>query len=271
MSDKTAIEWTDATWNPTVGCSVISPGCTHCYAMRMAARLEAMSVAHEAARGGNPGPLAIYRGTTEHSRAGAVWTGEVRLNPAMLDVPLRWRRPRRIFVNSMSDLFHENLPDADIDRVFDTMALASHHTFQVLTKRPDRMRSYIEWRAIGVGALPNVLLGVSVEDQPRADERIPHLRETPAAVRFLSCEPLLERIDLEPWLGGIDWVIAGSESGPRARPCNLDWVRLLRDQCTAANVAFFWKQHVSNGRKISTPELDGRKWTEFPSVEARHA
>jgi len=287
MADKTAIEWCDATWNPVVGCSIVSKGCTNCYAMKMAARLEAM---------GQP----IYRGMTAPSKTGPVWTGAVRLNPAVLAKPLSWRRPRRIFVNSMSDLFHESLPDEAIDRVFAVMALCPQHTFQVLTKRPERMRAYMRARdgmgdaalcrainaipaALGNrhGALemplPNVWLGVSVEDQAAADARIPILLDTPAALRFISAEPLLGPVDLtyldtgrqpqeyeaeridalrggvawesdgtivaRPSVGNIDWVIAGGESGPDARPMHPDWARSLRDQCAAAGVPYFFKQH----------------------------
>lgn len=283
MGDKTGIEWTDATWNPVVGCSVISPGCTNCYAMKMAARLEAM---------GQP----IYRGMTQKAKAGAVWTGKIEAsNWGQVIKPLSWKRPRQIFVNSMSDLFHESLPDGTIDTVFAVMALAPQHTFQVLTKRPERMRDYCStiqkrgrWLAMEEVALqlgreprgadndgfdwlshkqflPNVWLGVSVEDQTRADERIPLLLDTPAAKRFLSCEPLLGPVDLRNvsysgpiFLDGlvgyadettspashrkIDWVIVGGESGPGARPMHPDWARSLRDQCQAAGVPFFFKQ-----------------------------
>ncbi len=263
MGDKTAIEWTDATWNPTIGCSIVSPGCTNCYAMKMAARIERM--------GGSGG--AMYAGMTRPSKAGAVWSGKVRLVEGALDRPLQWRKPRRIFVNSMSDLFHEALSDEAIDKVFAVMALAPRHTFQVLTKRAERMRDYMAtWPMDGqpdriavlardiaysfgrgqqgncgvvARPLPNVWLGVSVEDQTRADERIPHLLTTPAAVRFLSCEPLLGPVDLRrldvPGLG-IDWVIAGGESGSGARPMHPDWARALRDQCGASGVPFFFKQ-----------------------------
>lgn len=274
MSDRSAIEWTDATWNPTVGCSIVSKGCTNCYAMKMAARLEAM---------GQP----IYRGLTKPSKAGPVWTGTVRLNPAVLTKPLSWRRPRRIFVNSMSDLFHEALPDAAIDQVFAVMALCPQHTFQVLTKRPERMRAYLSrddragdvrseindqgpglgltdqrivsaCHAISQGPLPNVWLGVSVEDQATADSRIPILLDTPAAKRFISAEPLLGLVDLvriapdrrvqgrnalgETGSGHLDWVICGGESGPDARPAHPDWFRSLRDQCAAVGVPYFFKQ-----------------------------
>jgi len=275
VSDKTKIEWTDATWNPVVGCSIVSPGCTNCYAMKAAWRHQLQMVG----RGGSP-----YLGTTmlagkDHR---PVWSGTVKFNEGVLDRPLRWSRPRRIFVNSMSDLFHDSVPDEWIDKVFAVMALASRHTFQVLTKRAERMRAYCSniqkhgrWLAMEEIALrmgyeprgrhndgfdwlahhqflPNVWLGVSVEDQARAVERIPHLLATPAAVRFISAEPLLGPLDLFAGakfnLNGllvgeqIDWVIAGGESGPNARPMHPDWVRSLRDQCAAAGVSFFFKQ-----------------------------
>ncbi|CAO3446705.1 Phage protein [Azospirillum argentinense] len=305
MGDKTGIEWTEATWNPVVGCSIKSPGCTNCYAMGEAARLERM--------GGKGG--AKYAGLTKPSKAGPVWTGEVRLHQSMaaLAQPLRWKRPRRIFVNSMSDLFHEDMPVEAIDRVFVVMALAAQHTFQVLTKRSARMRAYMadfSWaRAVescrdesGVSAIvnhsiadlhrafglsprfarehdrsvlpvPNVWLGVSVEDQKRADERVPDLLATTAALRFLSMEPLLGPVRLSDIAVGdeiikplagltwyptpksfshhgmtaryspkIDWVIVGGESGPKARPMHPDWVRDLRDDCASAGVPFLFKQ-----------------------------
>lgn len=278
MGDKTGIEWTDATWNPVRGCSRVSEGCRHCYAEQIAARFS--------------GPGQPYEGLADRAKSGSKWTGKVRLIEEALDQPLRWRRPRRIFVNSMSDLFHENLPDEAIDRVFAVMALAPQHTFQVLTKRPDRMLEWSLRNATGgrifhlAGELgkpqsgawprPNIWLGVSVEDQRAADERIPLLLQTPAAKRFLSCEPLLGPVDLSRcgkhytgsgplhlWKtdlegnGGwrqqhgaktgedppeIDWVIAGGESRSGARPMHPDWARSLRDQCAAAGVPFFFKQ-----------------------------
>lgn len=263
MADKTGIQWTDATWNPVRGCTRVSTGCggpNHeggCYAEKIAARFS--------------GPGQPYEGFAERTRHGGRWTGRVALIPDKLTEPLTWRKPRRIFVNSMSDLFHEALPDEAIDQVFAIMALARQHQFQILTKRPDRARQYLlaEDRCDSIGMaqrgfdatatcyerldqdalwpLHNVWLGTSVEDQETADERIPHLRATPAAVRFLSCEPLLGplRIDLD----GIDWVIIGGESGPNARPCDLAWIRSLRDQCRAADVPLFVKQLSSGGAK----------------------
>ncbi len=381
MGDKSAIEWTDATWNPVVGCSIVSPGCTNCYAMAMAARIEKMQ------------PQSHYAGTTRMVKAKPVWTGKLALAPDhILTAPLRWKRPRRIFVNSMGDLFHEDVPDAWIDRVFAIMALSPQHTFQCLTKRASRMRGYSTtpdvthgiakavdavlvdldhqpeetWKPVpdfhsheasrhgrirrdgsvlkeqvnerfdrasvtlwqdkvrhgfnggpakltreqaaeirmacragetqqsiadrhGVARslvsmikdrkvcaaafswpLPNVWLGVSAEDQARANERIPDLRATPAAVRFVSAEPLLGRIEFtelynggkymnaltgENWLPGagsigsqtfegakLDWIIAGGESGPGARPMNPDWPEDIMRQCRDAGTAFFFKQ-----------------------------
>lgn len=304
MADNSHIEWTDATWNPITGCSVVSPGCTNCYAMKLAGT----RLRHHPSRAG----------LTVDSKAGPVWNGQVRLNEDWLTQPLQWKRPRRIFVCAHGDLFHESVPDEWIDRVFAVMALAPQHTFQVLTKRAARMRAYMaeRWqpaparRLEGFGLppidlpaeregedrhdqvariaerlandiglldpendalwtddgaskamsfawpLPNVWLGVSAEDQARADERIPDLLATPAAVRFLSAEPLLGAIDL--WRTGmkingkldratgerrfLDWVIVGGESGPGARPMHPDWARQIRDDCAAAGVPFFFKQ-----------------------------
>jgi protein gp37 len=263
---STNIEWTNETWNPLTGCTLVSEGCRNCYAAREAAG----RLSHHPAYAG----LAVRRGGRP------VFTGEVRLHEDRLEQPLRWKRPRMIFVNSMSDLFHESVPDEFIEKVFSIMAMASHHIFQVLTKRPERMAEFMQqyipsvtvWadrlRAGGIAErvareyawpLPNVWLGTSVEDQTSADRRIPALLETPAAVRFLSCEPLLWKVDLEeirlpdgrhclPLTGiewpepRIHWVIVGGESGPKARPMHPDWARSLRDQCQAAGVAFFFKQ-----------------------------
>jgi len=294
MAEHSKIEWTDATWNPVTGCSVISPGCTHCYAMKLAGT----RLAHIPSRAG----------LTRETKAGPVWTGEVRFNEKWLDQPLRWKRPRRIFVCAHGDLFHESVPDEWIEKVFAIMAMAPQHTFQVLTKRAERMRRWVfepgyvhdvvyrperhfspaldptlgpsgtrvaKWPDRWPGwPLPNVWLGVSAEDQQRADERIPHLLATPAAVRFLSAEPLLgpmrlDYIDHDGRRGDhlpgfyqfnaltgrntdmarpcadvphLDLVIAGGESGPGARPMHPDWARSLRDQCQAAGVPFFFKQ-----------------------------
>ncbi len=237
MSDKTGIQWTDATWNPVSGCSKVSPGCKNCYAERDWVRLSK-----------NPKSPYFGRAFTD-----------VRCHPERLDQPLRWRRPRRIFVNSMSDLFHESVPDDFIDRVFAIMALATQHTFQVLTKRPERMQRYAQGdsQAARTAArslnedipwpLPNVWLGVSVET-PEQYDRIEMLWRTPAAVRFLSLEPLLAPMpDVPLWgLDGVaralDWVIVGGESGPDARPCDLEWIRSILRQCRAGRVPVFVKQ-----------------------------
>lgn len=244
MADKTGIEWCDATWNPVVGCSVHSPGCIHCYAMPLAARLERM---------GNP----AYAGLTQPSKTGPVWNGIVRLNPSTLEQPLRWKKPRRIFVNSMSDLFHENLADDAIDEVFGVMGACEDaglgHTFIILTKRAERMQQYMARRAaqawnsrrLGPDAHPprNIICGVSAEDQTRWDERLAHLRETNALYRAVSVEPMIGPIEpsAEDMLA-LDWVIVGGESGPKARPMHPDWVRDIRDLCQVAGVYFFFKQ-----------------------------
>ena len=279
MADNTHIEWTDATWNPITGCSVVSPGCTNCYAMKLA--------------GTRLRDHPSRSGLTVDSKAGPVWNGEVRFNEQWLDQPLAWKRQRRIFVCAHGDLFHDAVRDEWIDDVFAVMAAAEWHTFQVLTKRPARMREYladeervyricaaahklkdaghaigkIGWSMLGEDGqwpLPNVWLGVSVEDQARADERIPILLDTPAAVRWISAEPLLGPVNLRrlriapdhhtmiDGLGGyalerggrtnLDWVVVGGESGAGARPMHPNWARALRDQCAGAGVPFLFKQ-----------------------------
>ncbi|MGE3889438.1 MAG: DUF5131 family protein [Vicinamibacterales bacterium] len=297
MSATTSIEWTDKTWNPVRGCSVISPGCVNCYAMKLAHRFS--------------GPGKPYEGLTKLTKAGPQWTGQIRLVEEALAEPLRWRKPARIFVNSMSDLFHEGVPDEFIASVFGVMAASPWHTFQVLTKRPARMRNWFRWieeSAVSKGGaanaargvrwhlwhhiddlrvhdprqpwiwpLPNVWLGVSVENQQQADARIPLLLETPAAVRWISAEPLLERVELGPptddsfrllWpfyytgtfnaeaadhappcperrrnlFPNVNWVVVGGESGPGARPFELAWARDLIAQCHATQTPVFVKQ-----------------------------
>lgn len=256
---RSKIEWTDEVWNPTVGCRRVSEGCRNCYAERMAKRLVAMGRKE-------------YAGLLDESGR---WSGQVRMLEDRLSQPLRWKRPRRVFVDSMSDLFHEDVSDDFIRQVFVTMAWCKQHTFMILTKRPERMKEFVSRLEFTEMTRPNVWLGVSVENQRAADERIPHLLETPAAVRFVSCEPLLGPVDLNmgicPVCGGcgetaghyfqddgmdtcdgcggsgktidkIDWVICGGESGPGARPMHPDWARSLRDQCQAAHVPFFFKQ-----------------------------
>lgn len=246
MADKTKIEWTDATWNPITGCSVVSPGCTNCYAMRLAGtRLK-----HHPTR----------EGLTTMSKAGPVWNGKVRLNKQALIQPMYWKRPRMIFVCAHGDLFAENVPDDWILDVFTVMAIASQHTFQVLTKRAERMHEflnrpdllddiYANWYSFSGGArevwswpLHNVWLGCSAEDQARYDQRRRWLDDTPAAKRFWSMEPLLGLVEMNIKFVKPDWVIAGGESGPGARPMHPDWARSLRDQCAAAGVPFFFKQ-----------------------------
>ena len=264
MAEHSTIEWTDATWNPITGCSVTSPGCKHCYAMKLAGtRLQ-----------NHPSRA----GLTRNSEAGPVWTGDVRFNEEWLRQPLNWRRARMIFVCAHGDLFHESVPDEWIDRIFAVMALAEQHTFQVLTKRAERMRAYfanpVREALIGQqivrlqlerdgslyaiwSGLPlwNVWLGVSVEDQKRADERIALLLQVPARVRYLSMEPLLEAVSFKGLFANpsdmrdgrnvlekIDWVIVGGESGAGARPMHPEWARRLRDQCEATGVPFFFKQ-----------------------------
>lgn len=303
----TSIEWTDTTWNPTTGCDRVSPGCDHCYALTMAKRLKGMGSA-KYQRDGDPRTSGPGFGVTEHATA--------------LDAPLSWRKPRKVFVNSMSDLFHNEVSDEFIARVFAVMAATPQHTYQILTKRHGRMRSFLrdtcrcgsghadgvhlrskmEWAATphsptyvpgltsgqyhrAAWPLPNVWLGVSVEDQQRADLRIPALLDTPAAVRFLSCEPLLGPVDLDRWMWdpvsssdpqfskrvprsispsriGPDWVIVGGESGPGARPMHRDWARQLRDQCVEAGVPFHFKQF---GEFTSVAGADDPWFREVPT------
>jgi len=304
MSTTTTIQWTDRTWNPVRGCSLVSAGCANCYAMKQA---------HRFSGAGQP-----YAGLTELGPHGPRWTGTIRLVPEVLDEPLRWKKPEKIFVNSMSDLFHHDVPDDFIERVFAVMAIARRHTFQILTKRPERMLRFCQSLTFerlieranqnvyggehGPGTynlastngrstkerfvcygeksahwpmskplLPNVHLGVSIEDQPTADARIPILLQTPAAVRFVSYEPALGAVSLSAFWdqfpdcgppcftctppcnavvrdcahtprASLDWVIIGGESGPGARPCDLDWIRSIVQQCRAAGVPCFIKQ-----------------------------
>ena len=314
-SSETKIEWTDSVWNPVRGCSRVSEGCTRCYAEAIAARFS--------------GPGLAYEGFAKRTKGGPRWTGKVQLVREALDQPLRWRKPRRIFVNSMSDLFHESLADEEIAAIFGVMASAPQHTFQVLTKRADRMRRWFDWvSATGpschpLGAargvrwfawdrqiegcsaswsgpampdwrwpLPNVWIGVSVENQAAADERIPLLLDTPAAVRFLSCEPLLGRLSIKDWLplplapgnvwadclcaeidpkdapcvvcvakSGVDWVIVGGESGPRARPCAEEWIQSVMAQCRESRVPCFVKQmgaYVVSEHRTAPAEMMSR-------------
>ena len=238
MSDRSAIEWTEATWNPVTGCDKVSPGCAHCYAETFAKRFEGVP--------GHPYEQGF----------------DLKLWPGRLEVPLRWRRPRMVFVNSMSDLFHEDVPDEFVARVFDVMVEASHHTFQVLTKRHERLvdlAPMLPWPE-------NVWMGVSIENR-RFVHRADYLREVPAAVRFISAEPLLgplEGLDLT----GIRWLIAGGESGPRHRPVREEWLTELRDRCEAEGVAYFFKQWGGPRSKSGGRALEGRTWDEMPADKA---
>jgi protein gp37 len=241
------IEWTDATWNPISGCRVLSPGCTNCYAMRMASRLQAMG-------------HAAYAGTTRKSGGRPIWTGVLHLNEDALEVPLRWRKPRKIFVNSMSDLFQDGVPDAFVRRVWAVMEEASRHIFQILTKRSENMlRIILENR---LPRLPNVWLGTSVENADYRG-RITILRKVPAQVRFISFEPLLGPIGRVN-LTGIYWAIIGGESGPRARPMEQSWIDEIHAQCERYETAFFFKQWGGKNKKATGREWRGRTWDEMP-------
>ena len=238
MSDKSAIEWTNATWNPVTGCTKISAGCDNCYAERFAER---------------------FRGVPDHPFESGF---DLTLRPGRLDQPLHWKQHRMIFVNSMSDLFHKGVPTDFIDQVFDTMEKADHHTFQILTKRSSRMRNYVNARYGDDTAPRHIWLGTSVEDGTKKS-RIKHIQQMSATVRFLSIEPLIGPVgSLE--LDGIHWVIVGGESGPRARPMHIEWVRDIRDQCQEDNVAFFFKQWGGFRPKSGGRMLDGLEWSEFP-------
>ena len=240
MPDNTGIEWTDATWNPVTGCTKISPGCAHCYAEAITLRFK---------RGGPflPGKTTI------------------RLHPDRLDQPSRWRRPRRIFVNSMSDLFHEDVPFEFVEDIFEVMSDNPRHTYQILTKRPERMLDYVEWTNQREWPM-QVWAGVSVENQYWADRRVALLRQVPASIRFLSCEPLLKPLELD--LSGVHWVIVGGESGPRARKMNETWVVAIKEQCLRAGVAFFFKQWGGRMSKAGGRVLAGVTWDEMPRVRS---
>lgn len=268
MSAGTKIEWTDATWNPIRGCSRVSEGCRNCYAERQAARFSGKGQAYE-------GLVRIANGHPQ-------WTGKVEFVERHLMDPLRWKEPKRIFVNSMSDLFHEGVSNDWLQRIFQVMAKAQQHVFQVLTKRPERMRSYMhDWRPVE-RVFPNVWLGVSVEDQKTADERIPLLLQTPAALRWVSAEPLLGDIQLpeeafvcpanEPHqiCPCLDWVVVGGESGPGARPMDIEWARSIVAQCEERSVSVFVKQlgrnpYITVGENsVKLRDPKGGDWSEWP-------
>jgi protein gp37 len=240
MSDNSKIEWTDATWNPIRGCSKVSPGCANCYAEAFAER---------------------FRGVRGHPYE---FGFDLRLVPEKLAEPLHWRTPKMIFVNSMSDLFHENVPDEYITKVVEVMESANWHTYQVLTKRSERMRNLLKTKFRSAGLEPHIWWGVSVENQKHGLPRIAHLRQAPARIRFLSIEPLLEdlgHVDLR----GISWVIVGGESGPSARPMKKKWVIDIRDQCRRANIPFFFKQWGGVRKSEMGRQLNGRTYDEMPS------
>lgn len=245
MGDRTAIEWTQATWNPTTGCDRISAGCDNCYALTLAKRLKAM---------GQP----RYQNDGDPRTSGPGFG--VTLHPDSLELPMTWKKPRLVFVNSMSDLFHAKVPLEFVRRVFEVMSATPQHTYQLLTKRAQRVRkisSELNWPS-------NVWLGVSVESSDEL-HRLDDLKRVPAAVRFLSCEPLLGPLG-EMNLDGIDWVIAGGESGHGSRGADADWFREIRDQCISADVAFFFKQWGGRTPKSGGRELDGRTWDEMPAL-----
>ena len=246
---NSSIEWTEATWNPVAGCIVLSPGCTNCYAIRLAARLEDMG-------------MPKYAGLTRKSGGRAKWTGAVRLDHGALELPKSWQKPKMIFVNSMSDLFQEAVPASFVAAVWKTMASARQHTYQILTKRPDRMARF----TVELPLLPNVWLGASVESAAYLG-RLDDLRRTRAAVRFVSLEPLLGSVagaDLTP----IDWAIVGGESGPGARPMDPQWVREIPSACRRSGTEFFFKQWGGRNKKRQGRMLDGKIWDEFPAALA---
>ena len=254
MAQNSAIEWTGSTWNPVVGCSRISEGCRHCYAERMARRLAAMARSTQA-KGGESGRTANYLHVVNDR---GLWNGKVFLDRNAVNDPLHWKAPRTIFVNSMSDLFHEEVPLDFIAGMFEVMNRCPQHTFQVLTKRPERAAEM----AGGLRWTPNIWMGATVEND-QAIHRIDCLRRIPAQVRFLSLEPLLGPLPRLP-LAGIHWVIVGGESGPGARPMRKEWVTDLREQCVSQEVAFFFKQWGGVNKKKAGRLLGGRTWDQMP-------
>ena len=253
---ETQIEWTDSTWNPVAGCSIVTAGCTNCYAMEMAKRLEAMGVEK-------------YVGLTRKTGRRTIWNGVVREDKAALTIPHRWRKPRKIFVNSMSDLFHEQVSDAFILDVWRVMRETPHHNYQILTKRPERMAELV---AAKIGeVLPNVWLGTSIEDESVVN-RIEHLRRVPAAIRFISFEPLIGPVGAID-LRDIHWAIIGGESGKSARPIREEWIDEIYVQCLSAGTAFFFKQwgtwgkdNKKRSKKANGREYRGRTWDEMPTA-----
>ena len=244
---ESSIEWTDATWNPVAGCAVLTAGCTNCYAMRMAARLSAM---------GTP----KYQGLTRKSGQRYVWTGAVTLDEPSLRLPFAWRKPRLIFVNSMSDLFQDAVPEAFIRRVWETMAATPRHTYQILTKRPDRMAQV----TAALPLLQNVWLGTSIENADVLG-RLESLRATKSVVRFVSFEPLIGSV-AEADLTGVHWAIVGGESGPRARPIEEEWIDEIYERCEDAGAAFFFKQWGGRNKKATGRTYRGRVWDELPEL-----
>ncbi len=240
MSEHSQIEWTDATWNPVRGCTKITPGCDHCYAETFAER---------------------FRGVPGHPYEQGF---DLRLIPEKLAEPLRWKTPKMVFVNSMSDLFHKDVPEDYVEAVCRTMERANWHTYQVLTKRSSRMRNMLQTRLQFAAGLPHIWWGVSVEDRAHGLPRVEHLRQAPAVVRFLSIEPLLEDLG-EINLEGIHWVIVGGESGPGARPMRKEWVLSLKEQCDKAQVPFFFKQWGGVRKSKAGRELDGKTYDGLPN------
>jgi protein gp37 len=246
---ETSIEWTDATWNPVAGCTVLTAGCTNCYAMRMAARLDSMG-------------LEKYKGLTRKSGRRAVWTGKIRLDEKSLGTPRGWSKPQRVFVNSMSDLFHPDVPPEFIRRVWLVMKDTPRHTYQILTKRPERMSEVLSGRHFDV--LPNVWLGTSVEDD-RVLGRLDALRTVPAAIKFVSFEPLLGSVAAGD-LAGIQWAIVGGESGPHARQMKPEWVNEIATMCDRAGAAFFFKQWGGKNKKAAGRMLNGQTYDDMPTL-----
>ncbi|MDP3076354.1 DUF5131 family protein [Bradyrhizobium sp.] len=246
---ETSIEWTDATWNPVAGCTVLTAGCTNCYAMRMAARLEAMGTEK-------------YRGLTRKSGRRAVWTGKIRLDEKSLGAPRAWSKPRKVFVNSMSDLFHDDVPVEFIARVWEVMKDTPRHTYQILTKRPERMAEVLAKPPFEI--LSNVWLGASVEDD-RVLHRLDAIRQVPAAIRFVSLEPLIGSVARGD-LTGIHWAIVGGESGPRAREMKPEWVDEIEAMCRRSGTAFFFKQWGGKNKKAAGRMLNGKTYDEMPEL-----